>query len=103
MISNDIVVSLLCEELHSKASHITNGVCSATFTGSCAQSPEDRSLFSDSIQEFRTCVFRDVIGDFEFSPCTGGFRMNDTKPILAPYNLDMSRYFKLAVQEYVPD
>jgi hypothetical protein len=80
VVSNYVVVSLLCEEFDSKASHITDSVRSTTFTGSCTQPPKDRGLLSNTVKEFCTCVFRDIIGDFEFSPRTGGFGVNDATP-----------------------
>jgi hypothetical protein len=90
VVPNYVVVAFLCEELGSKPSHVTNSVCSTTFTGGSTQSPKNRGLLADAIKEFGTCVFRDIIGDFELSPRTRGFGVNNT----VPYQLDVNQIFQ---------
>jgi hypothetical protein len=78
MISNNVVVSLLGEELDRKASDISNGISTALLTTGSTETEENRRLLADAIEKFGGCEVGDVIHDFEFSPSSSSFGVNDS-------------------------
>lgn len=48
----NIMITLLCEEFDRKASHIADSVCATLFTSSGAQTEQNGSFLSNTIQEF---------------------------------------------------
>jgi hypothetical protein len=79
MVAHDIVVTLLCEELHSEAPDVPNGVGTSLFTTSGADSGKNWGLLANSIEELGRSKMGDIMSDFEFSPGTGGFGMDNPR------------------------
>lgn len=78
VVSNDVMVTLLGEELDREASHITNGVCTALLATSGAKTKEHWSLLANAIEELGRGEGGYVVGDFEFTPGTGSLSMNNS-------------------------
>lgn len=78
VVSNDVMVTLLGEELDREASHITNGVCTALLATSGAKTEEHWSLLANAIEELGRGEGGYVVGDFEFTPGTGSLSMNNS-------------------------
>lgn len=70
MVSNNVMVALFREELDREAADIADRVSTALLTPRRAHATQDRSLFANAIQEFRTGEARNVVGHFELAPCT---------------------------------
>lgn len=72
------MIAFLSEKLHRKASYVSDGVCTTPFTSSAAQTKKNLSLLADTIEEFGGGQERDVIGNFEFTPSTSSFSVDNS-------------------------
>lgn len=84
VITNNVMIALLCEELHGEASHVSDGVCAALFTSGGTDTEENPSLLADAIEEFGGGQGRDVVGDFEFTLSTRSFSMDNSNEFSVP-------------------
>lgn len=78
VISNNVVVALLGEELDREASHITNGVRTALLATSGAKAEEHGGLLANAIEELGRGEGGYIVGDFKFTPGTGSLGMNNS-------------------------
>jgi hypothetical protein len=77
VVSNDIMVSILGEELDRVSTNITNSISTALLTPSGAQTEEQRSLLANTIKELGCRQVGDVVCNLKFTPCTSCFGVDD--------------------------
>lgn len=75
------MIAFLCEEFHREASYVSDGVCTPPFTSSGAQTQKNFSLLADTIEEFGSSQGRDVICNFEFTPSTSSFSVDNSNKL----------------------
>jgi hypothetical protein len=80
MISNNVMVPLLSEELDRETSDISYGICTTLLTTSGAESEENWCFLADAIQKFSSGEVRYVISDLEFTPSSSSFGVDDSMP-----------------------
>lgn len=78
MVSNNVMVPLLGEELDRETSDISHGICTTLLTTSGAESEENWRFLANAIQKFSRGEMRYVIGDFEFAPSSSSFGVDDS-------------------------
>jgi hypothetical protein len=78
MVSDDIMVSILGEELDRVSTNITNSIGTALFASSRAQAEEKRRLLANTIKELGGCQVGDVVCNLEFTPGAGCFGVDDS-------------------------
>jgi hypothetical protein len=78
MVSDNIMVSVLGEELDRVSTNITNSVGTALFTSSRTQAEEKRRLLANAVEEFGGCQVGDVVCNFEFTPGAGCFGVDNS-------------------------
>ena len=79
VVANNIVVTLLSEELHTEATDIANRIGTTLLTTSGTDSAKNRRLLANSVEEFGTSEMGDIMGNFELSPSTSCFGMDNPK------------------------
>lgn len=79
VIADNIMVTLLSEELHTEATDIANRVGTTLLTTGGTDSAKNRRLLANSVEELGTSEMGDVMGDFELSPSTSCFGMDNSK------------------------
>jgi hypothetical protein len=89
MISNNVMVPLLSEELDREASDISYGICTTLLTTSGAESEENWCFLANAIQEFSSGEVRYVISDFEFTPSSSSFGMDDSTPCQFSHRINL--------------
>lgn len=78
MISHNIMISFLSEELHRETSHIADGICTAFLAAGCTKAEQDSSLLAGSIQELGRGERGNIIGYFELAPSTSCLSMDNS-------------------------
>lgn len=79
MVPDNVIVSFLSEELDREASDIANSIGAALLTASGTKTEENLCLLASGVEELGASQLSDFrVCDFEFSPGTSGFGVNDS-------------------------
>lgn len=79
MVPDNIVVSFLGEELDRETSDIANSIGAALLTASGTETEENLRLLASGVEELGASQLSDLrICNFEFSPGTSSFGVNDS-------------------------
>lgn len=79
MVPDNVMIAFFREELDRKASDISNSICASLLTSSGTDTAQNGGFLPNPLEELCTRYVRDVIRDFEFSPCTRRFGMDNPK------------------------
>lgn len=84
MVPDNIVVSFLCEELDRETSDIANSIGAALLTTSGTETEENLCLLTSGVKKLGASQLSDFrVCDFEFSPGTSSFGVNDSAMIVS--------------------
>lgn len=77
MVSHNVMVSFLSEELDRETSHIPDSIRTALFAAGCTQTEQNWGFLADSIQELGRGERRDIISYFELAPGASSLSMDN--------------------------
>ena len=77
MVSDNVMIAFFRKEFDRESSDISNSVCASLFTSGGTNTAQNRSFLSNTLEELSPRYMGDVIRDFEFSPCTCSFGMDN--------------------------
>lgn len=78
MVADNVVVTLLGEELDGEAVHITHGICATLLTTSGTGAEKHLGGLANSVEELGAGEVRDILGDAELTPGTITLGVNNS-------------------------
>lgn len=81
MVSDNVMIAFFRKEFDRESSDISNSVCASLFTSGGTNTAQNRSFLSNTLEELSPRYMGDVIRDFEFSPCTCSFGMDNPRRV----------------------
>eukprot|EP00178_Gracilaria_changii_P002353 TRINITY_DN1347_c0_g1_i3.p2 TRINITY_DN1347_c0_g1~~TRINITY_DN1347_c0_g1_i3.p2 ORF type:complete len:126 (-),score=0.35 TRINITY_DN1347_c0_g1_i3:69-446(-) len=90
VISSHIPISFFSIEFNSEASRISCSIWSSFFSSNSRKSSEDRSHFSNRLENFSLGIFSNIMSDFKISMISVAFSMHNS--FWYPFPVEMGKF-----------